>query len=199
MPRYAQLQILLVDRRSGRLVGRGRTIPFCWDGTLKDLPAGIDAVGLRAVDDQREPTALSALAAEVEREYQRMGLSSLLISAMGLVARACGLAPLLAPVRPTLKDRYPLTPIRRYALWQRSDGLAFDPWIRTHARLGARIVRAEPRSLEISAPVEDWESWTDIALPDDGRYVFPNGLAPLTVKKGLGLYFEPNVWMLHQL
>ncbi|MFZ0217514.1 MAG: hypothetical protein WAM30_16405, partial [Candidatus Dormiibacterota bacterium] len=47
-PRHAHLQVLFVDRRSDRLVARGRTIPFRWDGTLEDLPAGIDAVGQRA-------------------------------------------------------------------------------------------------------------------------------------------------------
>jgi hypothetical protein len=69
-PRHAHLQLLLADRRSGRLIGRGRTIPFRWDGTLADLPAGIDAVGLRAVAETGPPTALSALAAEVAADYQ---------------------------------------------------------------------------------------------------------------------------------
>jgi len=197
--RHAHLQILFLDRRSDLLVGRGRTIPFRWEGTLQDLPAGIDAVGLRAVDDPGKPTALSALAAEVNLEYQGGGLSGLLISAMGSVARECGLAPLLAPVRPSWKDRYPWTPIRRYASWLRADGLPFDPWIRVHVRLQARMVRAEPRSLQISAPVRDWQAWTGMTFPDDGRYVFPKGLAPVMIKRDLGTYWEPNVWMLHEL
>ena len=46
VPQHAHLQVLFVDRRSDRLVGRGRTIPFRWAGTLRDLPAGIDALGL---------------------------------------------------------------------------------------------------------------------------------------------------------
>src|ERR1700721_260616 len=37
-PHYHHLQCLFVDRRTGRLIGRGRTIPFRWDGTLEDLP-----------------------------------------------------------------------------------------------------------------------------------------------------------------
>jgi hypothetical protein len=36
-----------------------------------------------------------------------------------------------------------------------------------------------------------------MAFPDDGQYVFPHGLAPLTVSGGEGDYWEPNVWMLH--
>jgi hypothetical protein len=199
VPQHAHLQVLFVDRRSDRRVGRGRTIPFRWAGTLRDLPAGIDALGLRAVDDPDEPTALSALAAEVERDYQGGVLSRLLILAMATVARGCGLSPLLAPVRPSWKDRYPLTSIKRYASWQRADGLPFDPWMRVHVRLGARIVRAERRSLQISAPLPDWEAWTSMAFPDDGRYIFPHGLAPLRIKGSLGEYWEPNVSMLHEL
>jgi hypothetical protein len=61
------------------------------------------------------------------------------------------------------------------------------------------MVRAEPRSLRIAAPVADWELWTDMAFPQDGRYVFPRGLAPVTIKGNLGAYWEPNVWMLHEL
>lgn len=198
-PRHAGLQILFVDRRSGGFAARGRTIPFRWDGTLADLPAGIDAVGLRALDEPGQPTALSALAAEITGDYQRAGLSRLVIAAMAAVARARGLTALVAPVRPSVKDRYPLTPIERYAQWKRDDGLPFDPWMRVHARMGARILRAEPRSMEITAPVRDWERWTGMAFPDDGEYVFPGGLAPLAVAEGTATYWEPNVWMSHPM
>jgi hypothetical protein len=72
-----------------------------------------------------------------------------------------------------------------------------DPWLRTHARLGARILRPEPRSLQIRATVADWQAWTGMSFPGDGRYIFPAGLAPLEVSGAMGEYFEPNVWMLH--
>lgn len=116
---------------------------------------------------------------------------------MAAVARTAGLSPLVEPLRPTWKERYPLISIEEYASWRREDGLPFDPWIRLHVRMGARILRSEPRSLEIAAPVADWEAWTGLRLPTDGAYVFPHGLAPLVVSGGLGWYFEPNVWVLH--
>lgn len=198
-PRYAHLQILFVDRSSEQVVARGRTIPFRWDGVLDDLPQGIDAVGLRALEDLRPPTALSALAAEVAVDHQRRGLSRLVIQAMAQTARQAGLSPLVAPVRPSQKDRYPLTTIERYASWQRADALPFDPWLRVHARLGAIVLRPEPKSMRIEGPVEDWERWTGMVFPEDGDYVFPSGLAPLRVQDGVGLYWEPNVWMLHDV
>jgi hypothetical protein len=198
-PRHARLQVLLYDRSVNRLVARGRTIPFRWDGSLDDLPSGIDAVGRRALEDPGPATALSALAAEVVLDQQGRGLSRLVLESMAQAGKQAGLAPLMAPVRPSRKDRYPLTPIEQYAAWRRSDGLPFDPWLRVHARLGATMVRTEAESLQIEAPVADWEQWTGMAFPEDGEYVFPLGLAPLRVHRGIGSYWEPNVWMRHDI
>jgi GNAT superfamily N-acetyltransferase len=198
-PRHAAVQVLLYDTRVDRVVARGRTIPLRWDGSLDDLPAGIDDAGRRGVEDPGRANALCALAAEVAVDRQGRGLSRLVIEAMAAVARRAGLAPLVAPVRPSWKERYPLIAIDRYAAWTRPDGLPFDPWLRVHARMGATIVRPEPRSLLIEAPVADWEGWTGMVFPEDGEYVFPSGLAPLRVRGGTGTYWEPNVWMLHDL
>ena len=198
-PRFAQFQVLVYDRSAERVVGRGRSVPLRWDGTLADLPPGIDAAGLRAVTDHEEPTAVSALAAEVEGDQQGRGLSSVIIRAMAAAARSADLSPLIAPVRPNWKDRYPLIPIAAYAGWRRTDGLPFDPWMRVHARLGGTVLRPEPQSMQISGPVADWEEWTGLVLPGPGQYVFPGGLAPLTVADGFGEYWEPNVWMIHQV
>src|SRR5262245_13682568 len=128
-PRFARHQVLFWDPEADQVVARGRTIPFTWDGTLEDLP-GIDQVGLRAVEAARPPTTLSALSAEVASGHQNRGLSARVIAAMGDVARRENLAPLVAPVRPTWKDRYPLIPIEEYVSWMRDDGLPFDPWMR---------------------------------------------------------------------
>ena len=197
VPHHAEVQVLVVDDRADAVVARGRTIPFRWDGTLGDLPHGIDEVGRRALDDAGPPTALSALAAEVLAPYQGQGLSSVVIQAMAAVGRRRGLRPLVAPVRPSAKDRYPLIPVDRYARWRRADGLPFDPWIRVHARLGGTVLRAEPRSMEITGPAGHWEEWVGMPFPEDGTYVFPGGLAPLAVHGGVGAYWEPNVWIRH--
>jgi hypothetical protein len=199
VPRFADFQLLTCDARSGRLVARGRTIPFSWDGTLADLPAGIDAVGLRAVEASSRPNALSALSAEVVADRQAEGVSRFVIAAMGDLARGAGFDSLVAPVRPNRKERYPLVPIEQYATWVRPDGLPFDPWLRVHVRMGATTLRPEPHSMRITGTVREWEEWTGMELPADGDYVFPGGLAPLEVRDGVAHYWEPNVWMLHRI
>jgi hypothetical protein len=199
VPRFAGFQFLLYDEAEHRPVARGRSIPFRWDGSLADLPAGIDALGQKAMQATERPNALSALAAEVVPDRRGEQLSRLVVQTMAEMGAARGLGSLIAPVRPSWKERYPLISIERYASWQRADGLPFDPWMRVHARLGGVVLRAAPQSMHISGSVREWESWTGMAFPADGTYTFPAGLAPLEVRHGQGDYWEPNVWMLHQL
>ncbi len=98
VPRYAHLQFLIWDTEAEQVIARRRTIPFCWDGTLKDLPAGIDAMGVRAIRDPAPPTALSALAAEVVPNRQGRGVSRLVIETMTYLTANAGLEALVAPV-----------------------------------------------------------------------------------------------------
>jgi hypothetical protein len=71
--------------------------------------------------------------------------------------------------------------------------------MRTHERLGARVATPLPRSLRITGTVADWESWTDLAYPQSGDYVFPEGLATVHIDRTAdrGSYWEPNVWLIH--
>jgi GNAT superfamily N-acetyltransferase len=164
---------------------------------MEDLPSGWDEAFVRGMTSDREPTVLSALAISVSPNRQGQQLSSRMIHAFKDTARSAGLSAVIAPVRPTWKERYPLIPIERYLEWRRDDGRHFDPWIRIHERVGGEILAAAPRSMVITAPLADWEEWTGMAFPDDGDYIFPGCLAPLTVVDGVGTHVEPNVWMKH--
>ncbi len=148
-----------------------------------------------------KPNTLSALAIEIPSEHQGGGLSRTMIGGMRDIAAKHGLGNLIAPLRPTWKERYPLTPIERYAHWTRDDGLPFDPWIRLHVRFGAEILRPVRQSLRITGTVAEWEEWTETAFPESGEYVFPRCLAVLDVDReiDLGAYWEPNVWVRHRV
>ena len=100
-------------------------------------------------------------------------------------------------MRPTWKERYPLIPMERYVRWTRQDGLAFDPWIRLHARLGAEQLEVCPASLRVEGTREEWEAWAGMPFPADGRYAVPGALVPVEFAGGRGEYVEPNVWMRH--
>jgi GNAT superfamily N-acetyltransferase len=182
------------------ILARARSIPVRWDGSVDDLPAGIDGAIARGFDEGGA-NMLCALVIMVPRPLQGRGLSSLAVEAMAELARRQGLEALIAPVRPSWKERYPLVPIERYAGWRRTDGLLFDPWMRVHERLGATMLKPEPRSLRISGTVREWEEWTGMTFPDSGEYWFPGGLATAKIEResDRGSYWEPNVWMEHTL
>jgi GNAT superfamily N-acetyltransferase len=177
---------------------RGHTLPVRWDGTLEDLPRGIDGAFERAFEEGGA-NVLCAVNVTVPPELRGRGLSSIALQRMIELARAHGFPTLIAPVKPTLKERYPITPIERYAEWRRDDGLPFDPWMRTHSRLGAEILKTEPHSVRVSGTVAEWEEWTEMAFPESGEYVIPGGLQLLGVDReaDAALYYEPNVWMAH--
>ena len=85
--------------------------------------------------------------------------------------------------------------------WTRPDGSPFDPWVRVHTRLGARVGPVIPRSLHITGTVSDWESWTHMQFPETGDYVFPAGLATVHIDRDddTGEYWEPNIWIIHAI
>ena len=173
-----------------------------WDGTDPGLGRGIDATitdGFALREAAGTPTAVSALAAEIPARHRGRRLSPVLLGAMAGLARDAGLRHLIAPVRPSHKDRYPTIPIERYARWTRPDGSPFDPWVRVHTQMGARIGPVIPHSLHIAGSVRDWESWTQLRFPETGDYVFPAGLTTVHIdrERGIGEYREPNIWIIH--
>jgi GNAT superfamily N-acetyltransferase len=201
--RFAGFQVAVCDEE-GRVVAAGHSVPLFWDGELDGLPDGVGETierGLRDLGSGRTPTASSALLAIVAPGHQRLGLSSVVLRAMKEVASGVGLSALIAPVRPTIKDRYPLTPMENYVRWEREDGLPFDPWLRVHRRLGAEFLRVAPRAMTVMGTIGEWEEWAEMRFPESGPYVVPGALNPveMDLERDLGTYEEPNVWMRHPI
>jgi GNAT superfamily N-acetyltransferase len=187
---------------SDHVVAVGNTVPLVWDGAIEHLPIGWDDAFERAVHDVdtgRKPTTLCAIQATVDRSLQGQGLSRMVLRGMRYRAAQAGLTMLIAPVRPTLKSQYPLTPMECYIRWSQSDGSPFDPWLRTHWRLGAQIVKVADPSMLIESTIADWEKWTKMRFPETGHYIVPGALNPIEidVEADRGRYIEPNVWMQH--
>lgn len=199
--RYFPLfDVLLLDQ--GRVVAGGWGVPLAWSGAVEDLPDGYDGALVRAVTEHEAgvpPTTLSLMAAAVGDAQAGRRLSELVLAALRERAAEAGLRHVIAPLRPTLKSRYPLTAMERYARWTREDGLSIDPWIRTHQRMGARILGTARRSMVITGTVAEWESWTGLLLPESGDYVVPDALGLVEVDReaDTGTYVEENLWVQH--
>ena len=195
--RFPAFQLALLD--GDEIAAEGHSLPVPWNGSVQGLPRGWDHAFELGMTADEAPTALSALVISVRPARQGQGLAARMIQAFGDAARDEGLGDLIAPVRPTWKERYPLTPIERYLHWRREDGSHFDPWLRVHERVGGELVAPAPESMLIEAPVASWEEWTEMRFPEDGTYVFPGALAPLEVREGIGRHVEPNIWVRHRL
>jgi len=200
---FAPYQACLLDP-AGAIAATLNAAPLCWDGNDAGLPVGWDDQFERTVAEllaARSPDTLGALLIVVAPERQGDRLSGLMLETMKAMGRLRGHRALIACVRPTLKERYPLVPIERYAAWTRDDGLPFDPWIRLHVRLGGRVVRAAPRSMTMTGTVADWEGWTGLAFPESGDYVVPRAASLVHIDRATdrGVYHDPNVWVVHDL
>lgn len=199
---FAEYQFFYRDE-AGATVAVGHTLPFHWDRPLEELPdSGWTGVFRKAVDDllaKRAPNIMTAIEATVLPAHRGEGLSRGVLLAMREMAQARGFKTLVAPVRPSHKARYPTIPMERYVAWKTDEGLPFDPWLRTHARLGARILKVAPESMRIPGKVGDWEKWTGMKFLESGDYVVPHALVPVRIdrERDEGIYVEPNVWMVH--
>lgn len=200
---FPHLQFVLLDE-TGKALAAGNSIPFSWDGTMEDLPAGWDDVLKRGVEEFKQgltPDTVSAISIVIDPECRGKKLSELMVRSMKELVRSMGMEHMVAPVRPSLKHKYPLIPMDKYAYWTTSRNEPFDPWLRIHARTDAEIMGIAAESMKISGSVKDWESWTGMLFPDTGLYTVPEALVPVSIDKEAdrGIYIEPNVWMKHFL
>jgi hypothetical protein len=200
---WPEFQLVLVDG-AGEVAAAAQAAPLFWDDTDDGLPDGWDEQFERSVAGLTEgetPNTLGAIQICVAPGRRGEGLSGVMLQAMSLTAVDAGLDALIACVRPTDKTRYPLLTIDTYAAWRRPDGLPFDPWLRVHARAGARLVRGSPRSMTIAGSIAEWRDWTTLEFPVSGPYVVEGALNPVEIDLAAdrGVYYDPNVWMVHDL
>ncbi len=192
---FPQYDVRILD--DGEVVAGGWGVPLRWNAAAETLPAGYDGALISAVTGHENavpPDTLCVMAAAVRQDRQGAGLGGQVLTALQSRATAARLERMIAPVRPVLKSRYPLTPMASFARWTRGDGAHIDPWIRTHQRLGAAL-----RSMVITGTVTEWEEWASMAFPETSRYVVPGALDLVEIdrERDLGTYAETNLWMRH--
>ncbi|AQZ67024.1 unnamed protein product [[Actinomadura] parvosata subsp. kistnae] len=199
---FRQLSLLLLDD-DGRIAAGGWGVALRWDGSVGGLPGGYDdalrqAVELREAGGEADTLVIGA--AQVRSDLQGQGVAAAMVRQLADAGVRAGLVRVIVPVRPALKARYPLTPMARFMAWTRPDGLPLDPWLRTHRRMGARLLGPAERSMVMCGSVAEWEEWAGMPLPDSGPYVVAGALAPVEVdrERDVGVLAEPNVWVRHR-
>jgi len=197
--KFSDFQFALMEKDSGKWITVGNSIPLYFDEPLETLPdAGWDWAVLSGMESDVPPNLLCALAIQILPEYRSRGLSSIMIRIMREIGQQFGLYQLIAPVRPNKKCDYPLIPMETYINWKKA-GEQFDPWLRVHERLGARVLKVCPQAMKISGSIQEWEDWTGLSFQTSAKYIVPGALTSISVngEKNQAEYIEPNVWMLH--
>lgn len=205
LDRFAEYQVALYDSENHRVAGMGSSFPLRWDQPFEDLPGeGWDWAFQHAVSNHKEgirPNCHCAIQIVLRQEYQGHGLSRPMVEAVRSVTRSKGLPALIIPLRPSEKHRYPLMSLDDYITWTTDEGQPFDPWLRVHVRAGARVIKVCHTSKTIRGTRADWEQWTGLKFPQDGKYIIPGALVPIDVhaERDEGIYIEPNVWIVHEV
>lgn len=202
---YPDFQISLLDENTDELIGLANTIPLDWRQPFSKLSdEGLSWVldkGITEQFDMASANILCAISITVSPNHRNKGISKILLKSLKQIALNKQLTHLIVPVRPSLKSVYPLIPINEYLKWKNKDDLPFDPWLRTHVTLGAKIIKVCNQSARITASIEQWEHWTGMRFPSDGAYVIKDALSPVEIeyKNNMGTYIEPNVWVEYAL
>jgi hypothetical protein len=202
---YPEFHFGLMEKQSGQFIALGNSLPLAWHGRARELPdEGIDWAlekGFKDYENKRTLTTLCALQIVIDKKHRNKGLSSRMVRCMLATGMAHGYGELIAPVRPPLKASYPLATIDQFIQWKNGDGHPLDPWMRVHVKLGAKIIKPCPKSMQMSGSISQWEQWTAMKFPETGPYVISGALSPIIIDRQTdsGLYIEPNVWMSHSL
>jgi hypothetical protein len=164
-------------------------------------PEGWDwIVESAASNDAKRRNAIGALAISVPNVHRGKGLARRMIDEFRNLAERRGLDGVVAPVRPSAKHLHPFIPMHEYLGWRDERGRLFDPWLRSHASAGGRIVKPADRSMIVEEPVAFWEMWTGRTFEKSGDYAIEGALSPVAIdlERGEGRYVEPNVWFAYK-
>jgi hypothetical protein len=55
--------------------------------------------------------------------------------------------------------------------------------------------------MTIPGTLKEWEKWSGIKFFESGEYIVDGALNPVVInlEDNLGVYTEPNIWVLHEL
>lgn len=199
--RFAEFQFLFVS--DGELLGICHTLPLYWNGESHTLPDTIEAVIIGAIgclEISKPANTLAALAIIVSDRCDEVGLTSEILSTVKSMLSENQLQGLIVPVRPALKNDYPLVPFEQYVHWKRKDGGSFDPLLRLHWEMGASMLGIASKAITVEGTVKEWKNWTKMDFSESGEYIVDGAQRPVIIDHAAncGYYSDPGLWMLHK-
>jgi len=196
---YPEHQHFLISPE-GELIGFINTVPFQLKERLDELPdEGWDWMltkGISDFENKQEPNLLGGLQVIVREEFQNLGYSRQIIKHCKEVLESSKLLNLVIPIRPTKKHLFPTMSMTDYMNYKKESEI-FDPWIRTHLKGGAQIVKVCERSMTIKGDIGFWEKIMNKKITKSGDHILDGALHPIRIdlKNNIGEYREPNIWI----
>ena len=126
------------------ILARARSLPVRWDGTVGDLPAGIDGAIARGFDEGGA-NVLCALVIMIPRRSPGPRPQRARGRGDARDRRRHGLTVADRSRPPELEGALPARADRALRTWRRPTGCLFDPWMRVHDAAGATVLKPEPR------------------------------------------------------
>ncbi|WP_299254107.1 N-acetyltransferase [uncultured Aquimarina sp.] len=194
---HTQLFIISEDNN---LIGFMNAIPIFWDQSLNELPnEGWDWLLKKGVDDFEKnltPNSLGGLQIIVTKEYLGKGYSKLLIANGKKVREGLGLKNFIIPIRPIQKYKYPEMKMKDYMSLRENNEIR-DPWIRTHLKSGADIIKVCKNSMNVTGDIDFWEGLLKAKINKSGAYKVKGALNLVTIniEDNYGEYREENIWI----
>lgn len=188
----------VVAELDGRMVATADGCLADWDGHPDHLPASWTQV-MRDAPAISDSPWTCALGTSIVSDARGLRLSALMLEALAGRSAEYGAVGMLAPARPSSRASYPHLDLVDYANLRLADGRHADPWIRTHERLGARIIGHSERSMDVSGTHAQWEAWLGYPLPQHTRCLIPGSTGWLELWGGMGRLSEDSIWMLHPI
>lgn len=193
--------LLIIDNQSAAVAN---TAAFYWDRTDEEIDDGGIYWALRKISHDYysniEPNTLVALQVLINPAFQGSGLSYHCVEELLSFGKMKKYLRLVIPLRPSMKHNYPLISTADYMDWKNDDHWPYDPWLRVHAKFGAKLVK-KCRGISVAGTKKEWESWTGLKFLSAGDYVIPGGLNTVHFEphEELTIYEQENVWAIHKL
>ena len=196
---FPEYQRFLIDNRNF-VAAFVCTLPFYWNQRLDELPDdGWDWLMRKGIEDFENsitPNFLGGLQIVISRTNRGKGLSKRLISEGKRIKQDKGLTYFVLPIRPTFKHKFPQMPMREYIQYK-EDERVFDPWIRSHLKSGARMIRVCTNSMNVRGNIEFWEDLKNEKITTSGMHEVEGALNPvfIDIESNSGEYREENIWI----
>jgi len=199
---FPEHQIIALDAE-GSIVGMMNTVPLHWDSPLSSLPdRGWDWMLQKGIQDHEQGISanhLGGLQVIVSQPFQGKGFSKLIISEAKKLLGIYAYKNFIIPIRPTKKHLFPDVPMSSYITKKIDDNL-YDPWIRTHVKCGAEVVKVCSESMLIHGDLSFWKDIMQKESLTSGKHIVNGALnrVDIDVENNYGEYKEENVWIAYR-